>query len=113
MAGSLSVEMSFVGLTLATALQGLPAAQSVTASILGPVVLVLGATMGGLLSQLLQEEPSLFAGMIGFGTSALLFMVAEELLLEAHEEADHIWWVDLQLYVGFYASFMATKFVPE
>jgi hypothetical protein len=40
-------------------------------------------------------------------------MVAEELLLEAHEEGDHVWWVDLQLYVGFFASLMVGKFMPQ
>lgn len=112
MAGSLAVEMSFIGLTLATSLHGYPLRQSVTASVLGPIVLVLGAVLGGLLSESIKHDPALFAGLMGFGTSALLFMVAEELLLEAHEDdAGHVWWVDLQLYVGFYASFMATKFI--
>lgn len=110
MAGSLSVEMSFVGLTLATALHGMPLRRSIPAAIVGPVTLIVGASCGGLLSGALQAQPALFAGMMGFGTSALLFMVAEELLLEAHEDGGHhIWWVDLQLYVGFYASFMSTK----
>lgn len=42
-------------------------------------------------------------------------MVAEELLLEAHEKAggEHVWWVDLQLYVGFYWGIVSTKFLPE
>ncbi|KAG7339435.1 rhodanese-like domain containing protein [Nitzschia inconspicua] len=113
MAASLTVEMSFLGLTLATALHGIPYGKSVAASVAGPVVLIGGAMLGGLLSTALKEEPALFAGLMGFGTSALLFMVAGELLLEAHEEGgDHVWWVDLQLYVGFYVSFMATKFMP-
>merc|ERR1712238_96096 len=86
MAGSLSVEMSFVGLTLATACHGMPYAKAI---------------------------PAVLAGIMGFGTSALLFMVAEELLLEAHEDGEHVWWVDVQLYTGFYWGFMSTKFFPE
>lgn len=43
-------------------------------------------------------------------------MVADELLLvcpwlEAHEGHGHVWWVDLQLYVGFYASILMGKAV--
>ena len=73
----------------------------------------MGAAVGGLLSTTLSENPVLFAGLLSFGTSALLFMVAEELLLEAHEDGgDHVWWVDLQLYTGFYASVMLGKFIP-
>jgi zinc transporter ZupT len=74
-------------------------------------LVVLGAAAGGFLATTLAESPVLFAGMLSFGTSALLFMVAEELLLEAHEDGEHVWWVDLQLYVGFYASVMLGKFV--
>ena len=40
-------------------------------------------------------------------------MVAEELLLEAHEQGDHVWWVDLQLYIGFFVSILLGKLVPE
>lgn len=70
--------------------------------------------MGGFLATSLSENPVLFAGLLSFGTSALLFMVAEELLLEAHEDGcEHVWWVDLQLYIGFYASVMLGKFMPE
>jgi zinc transporter ZupT len=112
MAASLSVEMSFLGLTLATALHGLPLGKSIAASIAGPIVLMGGAVLGGLLSSVLQHEPAVFAGLMGFGTSALLFMVAEELLLEAHEEGgDHIWWVDLQLYTGFYVRYVSGSIV--
>jgi len=55
----------------------------------------------------------MFADIKGFGTSALLFMVAEELLLEAPEDGEHIWWVNVQLYTGFYWGFMSTKFLPK
>jgi zinc transporter ZupT len=74
--------------------------------------LMAGAVLGGLLSGVLQHEPAVSAGLMGFGTSALLFMVAEELLLEAHEEGgDHIWWVDLQLYTGFYVRYVSGSIV--
>jgi hypothetical protein len=61
----------------------------------------------------LSHNSVLLIGLMSFGTSALLFMVAEELLLEAHEEGDHVWWVDLQLYVGFFASLIVGKFMPQ
>jgi len=67
--------------------------------------------VGGMTASALEHNPALFVGLIGFGTSALLFMVAEELLLEAHEggEDSHVWWVDLQLYVGFFLSVVMGK----
>lgn len=114
MAGSLSVEMGFVGLTLATACHGMPYSKAIPAALAGPITLVLGALVGGLVTTQIEGNPAMLAGIMGFGTSALLFMVAEELLLEAHEDGDdHVWWVDMQLYTGFYWGFMSTKFLPE
>jgi len=113
MAGSLSVEMSFVGLTLATACHGMPYSKAIPAALAGPITLVIGAMLGGLLTTQIAGDPAMLAGIMGFGTSALLFMVAEELLLEAHEDGEHVWWVDVQLYTGFYWGFMSTKFLPE
>merc|ERR1719162_2499187 len=42
MAGSLSVEMSFVGLTLATACHGMPYSKAIPAALAGPITLVIG-----------------------------------------------------------------------
>jgi zinc transporter ZupT len=108
MAGSLSVEMSFVGLTLATACHGMPYQKSIPAALAGPIVLIIGSLLGDILANQVVDNPSMMAGIIGFGTSALLFMVAEELLLEAHEDGEHIWWVDVQLYTGkeYFLSFV-------
>lgn len=109
MAASLCVEMSFLGLTLAMALKGQSRISSIGASLVGPVGIVIGAAVGGFLSEAFSKNPASMTFLLSFGTSALLFMVAEELLLEAHEEGDHVWWVDLQLYTGFFASIIMGK----
>ena len=50
-----------------------------------------------------------------FGIAALLFLVTEELLLEAHEaqehsaHEEHIWWVDMFFFLGFLLSFLMDK----
>jgi zinc transporter ZupT len=42
--------------------------------------------------------------------AALLYLVTEELLLEAHEEgSDHVWWVDVMFFAGFIASILIEK----
>ena len=46
---------------------------------------------GGLLTTQIASDPAMLAGIMGFGTSALLLMVAEELLLETHEDDEHVW----------------------
>ncbi|CAJ1945278.1 unnamed protein product [Cylindrotheca closterium] len=110
---SLCVEMSFLGLTLATAMAGATSKYSVPASFLGPVFIIIGACIGSLISSALSSSPTALIGMLSFGVSALLFMVAEELLLQAHANGEHIWWVDVQLYVGFFGSILLAKLVAE
>jgi zinc transporter ZupT len=112
LAASMTVESTFFGITISTALRGREIASGVLlgAAALGPASLLTGSLAGGALAPTLVDSPVLLAGLLGFGTSTILFMVAEELLLEAHEEGgEHIWWVDFQLYTGFFASIMVEK----
>jgi hypothetical protein len=74
------------------------------------VLVVLSAGLGGMLAGILSHSPVARVGMLSFGASSLLFMVAEELLLDAHEDGQHVWWVDLQLYTVFFTSIIAGKF---
>jgi len=111
MAASLCVEMSFLGVTLALALKGHERFKSLVAATVGPLGMIFGAAIGGMLSNALSSNPMALSCLLSFGTSALLFMVAEELLLEAHEDGDHVWWIDLQLYTGFFASIIMGKFL--
>jgi predicted MFS family arabinose efflux permease len=82
-------------------------------SLLNIFAVALGAMVGGVVADALSHNPVSLIGLMSFGTSVLLFMVAEELPLEAHKEGDHVWWVDLQLHVGFFASLMVGKFMPR
>jgi len=112
MAASLSVEMGFLGITLAVALKGQKHMVSTLSSLVGPSAIIMGAVLGGMLASALSHNPIYLVALLSFGTSALLYMVAEELLLEAHdddEDDEHVWWVDLQLYVGFYSSIIMGK----
>jgi len=110
MAIALAVEMGFLGLTLATALAGQPKSKALPAVVAAPALLILAAATGGLFAGALAAFKVFRIGLLSFGASALLFMVAEELLLEAHkEDEDHIWWVDVQLYVGFMCSVYLAK----
>jgi len=110
MAVALSVEMGFLGLTMATALSGQPKSKALPAVVLGPALLLTCAGVGGFFAGFLTTNAALKIGLLSFGASALIFMVAEELLLEAHEGGeDHVWWVDIQLYVGFIFSIYLAK----
>jgi ZIP family zinc transporter len=71
------------GLTLETLSLGLSSAPSLVRSGLSKARVVLLAGVAGV-----GLSGSLLAGILGFGVAALLYLVTEELLTEAHEGAD-------------------------
>ena len=76
-----------------------------------PLILVLGGAGGALLAAAVADT-ALHVGLISFGVAALLYLVTEELLLEAHSEGEgHVWWVDCAYFAGFLGSFLLEKAV--
>eukprot|EP00899_Mesostigma_viride_P017820 jgi/Mesvir1/26039/Mv09583-RA.1 len=106
MAVSLGVEMAFLGLTFSITVQrssGVGVLKKLCALLWGPCLLYIFAVVGAMASSAVMHYPLVFSGVSAFGTSALLYMVAEELLLSAHEnpEIGHIWWIDVCFFIGF------------
>ena len=85
---ALSLEVLFLALATAAALTGAGASRSrVVGTTLGlAALLVVGAVAGGLAAGALSG--GLLAGLLAFGVAALLYLVTEELLVEAHETED-------------------------
>lgn len=82
---AMTLEMGFLGVSVASSLgeAGWKTGKSV-ATVAGLALLVaLGAVVGGTLLSGLTGMP--LAMMLAFGAAALLFLVTEELLIEAHE----------------------------
>jgi len=115
MASALAIEMGFLGLTFSSVLRKQPRWRSVPSIMLPPMLLILGGILGGLTTSLVNDSPPLKVGFLSFGVAALLYLVTEELLLEAHDnqDEDHIWWVDLMFFVGFFLSFLLEKFTSR
>eukprot|EP00281_Chroomonas_sp_CCMP1168_P012702 CAMPEP_0206282538 /NCGR_PEP_ID=MMETSP0047_2-20121206/39741_1 /ASSEMBLY_ACC=CAM_ASM_000192 /TAXON_ID=195065 /ORGANISM="Chroomonas mesostigmatica_cf, Strain CCMP1168" /LENGTH=288 /DNA_ID=CAMNT_0053712825 /DNA_START=1 /DNA_END=864 /DNA_ORIENTATION=+ len=91
MAIALCVEMGFLGLTFQAPAGASPSGR-------------------GLIANALAVNHAALVGCTSFGTAALLYMVCEELLVAAHESGDeHVWWVDLQVYLGFMFSLILQK----
>ena len=111
---ALSIEMGFLGLTYASTLRTQRRATRILAVHAPPLLLVVGGVIGGVLGQLLSTSPPLHVGLLAFGIAALLYLVTEELLLEAHasQKEEHVWWVDACFFLGFYLSFLLEKFTP-
>jgi ZIP family zinc transporter len=85
---ALTLEVLFLGLATASALAGAGASRGrvigTTAGL--AVLLVVGAAAGGAALGFLTG--GLLAGVLAFGVAALLYLVTEELLVEAHETED-------------------------
>lgn len=112
MAAAMAVEMGFLGLTFAAACTSQPRHRAVPAVVLGPIMLMLGSAVGGLAANALAANEPALVGCTAFGVAALLYMVCEELLVSAHEEGDdHVWWVDIQVFVGFLMALLIGKLV--
>lgn len=110
MAIALTIEMGFLSLTFATTLRRQPRAVAFVSIALPPACLMLGGVLGASTANVVSRTPALHVGLVSFGVAALLYLVTEELLLEAHESHEgHIWWVDCCFFLGFLMSFLLDK----
>jgi len=109
MAIATAIEMGFLGFSFACAAAdpamrkgGLPLKLLVLG--LPPVAMVAASSAVALFASDVQDKP-VFVGMMAFALAALLFLVVEELLLEAHEkEGSDEWHISVWLYVGLLLS---------
>ncbi|MGT2467722.1 ZIP family metal transporter (plasmid) [Mesorhizobium atlanticum] len=104
---ALTIEVLFLGLTVATELGESITSRSriigITTAlvVLLPVGALLGAPVGALPGPVLT-------GFFAFGLIALLYLITEELLIEAHETPDRPWVTAL-----FFAGFLALLVLEE
>ena len=85
---ALTFELAFLGLSVATALQTAGASRRRVAAVTAGIAIALpvGALLG--IGPLASLPVTPFAAVLAFGTVALLYLVTEELLAEAHEVKD-------------------------
>ncbi|GLS45868.1 ZIP family metal transporter [Methylobacterium brachythecii] len=106
---ALTIEVLFLGLTVATQFGETGASKAkvvgLTAALV--VLLPLGALLGGPVSTL---STPVQAGFLSFGLIALLYLVTEELLVEAHETEDRPW-VTAMFFAGFLLLLMLDQAV--
>ncbi|TSA85499.1 transporter [Deinococcus detaillensis] len=102
---ALTLELLFLGLSVAASLGQRGASKSrsiLTVSGLSMLVIV-GATLGGTLLQGLTGLP--LEIVLSFGAAALLYLVTEELLVEAHEIKETPW-ITSAFFLGFIALYL-------
>ncbi len=68
------------------------------------------AGIGAAAGNAVKSITALFIAMVAFGSVALLFLVCNELLIEAreaqNENGGERWWISLQVFVGIYLVLM-------
>lgn len=97
---ALTLELVFLGLSAAGALvaAGVPAMRTVAACAGIGLLLTVGTAAGVI--ALDGASPDVLGVMLGFGAVALMYLVTEELLIEAHEVQETAWATAL-FFVGF------------
>lgn len=96
---ALTIEVLFLGMTVATELKETITSQLRIVGIVA--LLVLALPLGTILAGSVTALPAAYlTGFFSFGLMALLYLVTEELLTEAHETPDRPW-VAAMFFVGF------------
>jgi ZIP family zinc transporter len=105
---ALTTEVLFLGLSMAPELGGESGSRRRIIGITAALALLLpiGTAVG---IPLASASPRLLAGFFAFGLVALLYLVTEELLVEAHEVPERPW-VTAMLFVGFLAMLVVEEF---
>lgn len=107
---ALTLELLFLGLSAAGALLGSGVSALRTVALCGAMSLLLtvGAAVGVL--ALAGVSADVLAVVLGFGAVALMYLVTEELLSEAHEVTDTPWATAL-FFVGFLVYLIAAEII--
>jgi len=106
MAGATCIEMGFLGLTFAArSRQVTQRLCKFLALVLSPpVALCFGGFVGASVADSVTAFPEVFVGFIAFSIVALLFLVTQELLIEAFENtnSEELWYVNIWLFIGIF-----------
>lgn len=102
------IEMGFLGLAVSVRIQKCTASSAsarMTSLIFPPLVMLLSSGLGAACGASARAHPVVYIGFIAFGIVALLYLVVNELLVEAREAlgGEEYWWTAMVLFVGIYS----------
>ena len=112
------IEMSLLGMALSARVvkcTGSPLLFRYAAISTPPLCMIGGAVVGCFLGDISQSDPIMFVAFVSFGIVALLYLVCNELIIEAREAQDgkNMWWISVNIFVGVYAVLMMNTFLPK
>lgn len=105
------LEMSFLGMAYSSRLKKCTGSTLFTRTVAlytPPLIMFMASGVGAALGSVVQDLPALFIGLVAFGAVALMFLVTNELLIEAHSaqgEEEH-WYISIMVFVGIYLVLM-------
>lgn len=104
MALATAIEMGFLGYSFACSIVSVQRSVAVVILAVPPIAMLASSVCASVGASYVEQTPA-FCGLIAFALAALLFLVVQELLIEAHEKEDgEAWHISIFLYVGLFMS---------
>jgi len=105
------LEMSFLGMAYAARLKKCTASSfldRMLALYAPPLLMTASAILGAVVGDATRASRAIFIALVAFGSVALLFLVCNELLIEAREAQgdDERWWISITVFLGIYIVLM-------
>ena len=99
------LEMGFLGIAFSWRLAKCTGSSKIVRNsslYLPPLVMWASAVLGGYLASSARGKPLVFVSIVAFGVVALLYLVCNELLIEAREAQgeDGKWWISIWIFLG-------------
>lgn len=112
------LEMGFLGLALTARVMkctGSSLLMRYAAIVLPPLIMWLAAPLGGFIGAVTLAYPIVYVSFVSFGVLAILFLVCNELLIEAKEAQgeEERWWISAMVFMGIYIVLILNGIVPE
>ena len=117
LSGANCLEMSFLGMALTVRVMKCTGSSTLIRNlsiVSPPFIMLLASTMGALVGTMALEHHIFFVIFVSFGVVALLFLVCNELLIEAKnvQGDDEVWWITSMIFVGIYVVLITDILLP-
>lgn len=102
------IEMGFLGLAVSVRVKsctGSSMCARYSSLIVPPLIMLAASILGALSGSAAMSHPMVYIGFISFGIVSLLYLVVNELLVEAREAlaGQEYWWTAMILFAGIYS----------
>ena len=118
LSGANCLEMSFLGMALTVRVMKCTGSSELVRNlsiVAPPFIMLLASTLGALVGMIVLDHHVFFVIFVSFGVVALLFLVCNELLIEAKsiQGDEEIWWITCMIFVGIYLVLITDILLPS